>query len=302
MKKWLLILLMLTLVGCGQEEKTIIIAEQYGLAYAPIQVMKEKGFLDSKLADHTIEWVKFGNTTAIREAMVADRLDVGFLGIPPFIMGSDKGMDWRIFTGLSRAPLGLMGKESIESLKDIQADERIALPQPGSIQHILLSMAAERELNDATYFDDQLVTMKHPDGMQVLLTGNDIDYHFTSPPYLFEEKNQGMTEIISGETCFGDEFTFIVGITTPDFHEDEAAYQALNEALLETLEFMKESPEETLDILENYYDFDRETLETYVYDSGIVYETEVKGVETFVEFMFRNGYIEKQIEEDDLLW
>lgn len=299
MKKILLILCMLLLIGC-EDEKKIVIAEQYGLAYAPVQIMIHEGYLEESLVDYKIEWVRLGNTMAIREAMAADTLDVAFLGIPPYIIGSDTGMDWGIFTGLSRAPVSLMG--SAGTLEDIQSSDRIALPQPGSIQHILLSMAAEKQFGDATAFDQQLVTMKHPDGMQVLLNGQDINYHFTSPPYVFEEAKAGMTEVISGEACFGGEFTFIVGITSGELRKDEKAYEAVNEAVTKAMAFIKEHPEKTMDILEEQYQIDRETLRSYLYDSGLFFEQDIKGVETFVDFMYRHGYIEKEYSLEDLIW
>ncbi len=301
MKKYLLIICILLLVGCKQEQKELVIAEQYGLAYAPVQVMMAKGYLEEALPDYDIKWVKLGNTMAIRESMSADALDVAFLGIPPYIIGTDNGMEWKLFSGLSRAPLALMGKEDT-TLENITCDARIAVPQPGSIQHILLSMAAERELGDATYFDNQLITMKHPDGMQVLLSGNDVDYHYTSPPYVFQEAEAGMVEIISGDDSFGGEFTFIVGVTSAEFKSDTKAYDAVVTSLNKAIECLENEPEVSLDALETYYNLDREILRTYLFESGIVFETEIKGIDTFVEFMFRNGYIKDTYIEEDLIW
>lgn len=300
MKKIGLLLCCLLLLGC-QENKTVVIAEQYGLAYAPIQIMRAKGYLEEALPDYEIEWVKLGNTMAIREAMMADALDVGFLGIPPYIIGTDKGMTWKLFTGLSRAPLGLMGKEAIE-LSDIDETSKIALPQPGSIQHILLSMGAEKHLGSATYFDEQLVTMKHPDGMQMLLHGDGIEYHFTSPPYVFQEREAGMKTIIDGEACFGGTFTFIAGVSSAAFKEDEKAYTAVVDALDKAIALIENDHDETLELLNEYYDIDKEILRLYVYQSGMVYETEIKGLETFVDFMLRHGYIEKSYEREELVW
>ncbi len=299
-KLFVVLLVILCLVGCKEEEKKLIIAEQYGLAYAPVQVMMSKGYLEEALPDYEIEWVKLGNTMAIREAMTADALDAAFLGIPPYIIGTDSGMNWGLFTGLSRAPVSLMGRE--DATLETIGDGRIALPQPGSIQHILLSMAAERTFGDAKIFDNQLVTMKHPDGMQVLINGNEVDYHFTSPPYVFQEAEAGMHEIISGETCFGGEYTFIVGVTSEELKNDTEAYNAISSAVKQSMEFIQNNPEETLDVLMPYYNIDRETLSTYIYDSGIVYETEIKGIETFVDFMYRNEYIKENYKEDELIW
>jgi len=299
-KLFVVLLIVLCLAGCKEEENKLIIAEQYGLAYAPVQVMMSKGYLEEALPDYEIEWVKLGNTMAIREAMTADALDAAFLGIPPYIIGTDSGMNWGLFTGLSRAPVSLMGRE--DATLETIGDGRIALPQPGSIQHILLSMAAERTFGDAKIFDNQLVTMKHPDGMQVLINGNEVDYHFTSPPYVFQEAEAGMHEIISGETCFGGEYTFIVGVTSEELKNDTEAYNAISLAVEKSMEFIQNNPEEALDVLMPYYNIDREILSTYIYDSGIVYETEIKGIETFVDFMYRNEYIKEKYEEDELIW
>ena len=121
--------------------KEITIAEQYGLAYAPLQIMKAKSYFEQLEPDADIEWVRLGNTAAIREAVLAGEVDAGFMGIPPFLIGADNGMKWHLVAGLSVCPLGLVAARG-EDLSDIAPGTRIALPQPGSIQHILLSMAA----------------------------------------------------------------------------------------------------------------------------------------------------------------
>jgi len=68
------------------------------------------------------------------------------------------------------------------------------------------------------------------------------------------------------------------------------------------MEFIQNNPEEALDVLMPYYNIDIETLSTYIYDSGIVYEAEIKGIETFVDFMYRNEYIKENYKEDELIW
>lgn len=301
MRKLILFILLFLLIGCQQEEKRIVIAEQYGLAYAPVQVMKEKKILEEKLPEYEIVWLKLGNTAAIREAMIADELDAAFVGIPPFLIGYENGVDWKIMNGLSRAPLALMANKEIASLKELNDTDLIALPQPGSIQHILLSMAAERILGDASYFDNQIVSMKHPDGQAALLSGS-VTYHFTSPPYLFDEKEEGMTQVIDGETCMNGPFTFIVGVGTSSLIEDEEAYQAFQLAMDESLTFMEENQLDTIELLMPYYDYEEKQLSEYLYDSGIFYEKSIHGLDTFIDFMVRNNYLKSTYTEDDLIW
>ena len=115
--------------ACAREEdNTITIAEQYGLAYAPVQIMKDKKILEENLVGMKIRWKRLANTAAIREAVLAGEVDIGFMAIPPFLIGKDKGMDWKIISGLSMSPLGLMTyKEDLEKAWQISA-KTTALP------------------------------------------------------------------------------------------------------------------------------------------------------------------------------
>lgn len=304
------LMIMTLMVGCVSDEtaqisKKVVLADQYGLAYAPLEIMKHEGLLEKYYGDAIeVEWVKMANTTAIYEAMNADQLDVGFVGIPPFVIAKDKGMDWKILCGLSQSPLGLTTNvEGISSLEDLVEAGQIALPQPGSIQHILLAMAAEKTLGDSSIFDHQLVAMKHPDGMQAMLNVDEVVAHFTSPPYLFMEMaEEGVHEIVSGEDAMGGPFTFIVAISEGPFAENEFLNSGFRQALSEAMTYIEDYPYETAQILAESYNLSVEDAAGYMAYEGMVYESEVMGLETFVDFMFRNGTIENAYERADLIW
>lgn len=301
-----LMLFTLVITGCSKlkDHEQLIIAEQYGLAYAPLQIMKEKGILESLLPDTEIEWVTLSNTTSIRESMLSEDVDVGFVGIPPFIIGLDNGMDWKIMCGLSQNPSGLVSNDpSIRTLEDFKEGDKIALPQPGSIQHILLAMACEKQFNDATKLDELLLPMRHPDAYQSLESKATIKAHFASPPYLFDElKNEENQLVLSGKEAFGGDFTFIVGVCDRTFYKNEEQYQAVLEALNQAMVYMNDYPEETLSILSESYNIDQEVLNGYLSEEGMVYSSEVKGIEIFVDFMLRNKYIKNNYKLEDLIW
>ncbi|MFW5712266.1 MAG: ABC transporter substrate-binding protein [Spirochaetota bacterium] len=277
-----------------QASKELVIAEQYGLAYAPLQVMRAQGFLEAELPDYEIEWSRLGNTAAIREAILAGRLDVGFMGIPPFLIGYDRGMEWRIFTGLSQAPLGLVTwREDLQSLSDFGPQDKIALPQPGSIQHILLSMACQRQLGDAQALDDRLVTMNHPDGMNALLSRRDISAHFTSPPYLMEElAAEGTRLVVSGRQAMGGDFTFIVGVATQELmNSSPQAMAALRRALAQSIDFMQTERSQVLRLLAGEYGLTEEKVAEYLDWEGMKYSQRVLGLEGFIDFMAEQDYL-----------
>lgn len=306
MRRLLIVVLMISLMtGCSNKEETLVIAEQYGLAYAPIQIAKELGYFEENLPDNiSLEYTKLANTAAIREAMLAGQLDVGFMGIPPFLIGQDNGMDWKIMTGLSGSPLGLVvNNEAVTEAKDLIGLGKIALPQPGSIQHILLSMYAKNTYGDAKIFDDHLVAMKHPDGFQALMNDASVPAHFTSPPYLFQELNEPSNRLlVSGEDAVGGPFTFIVGVCREDLASNSKVYQGINDGLAKAIDFMETNPEETIRILAEVYALDLETMEDYLYMRGMRYETDIKGLDQFIQFMVDEAYIKKAVTEEEMRW
>jgi len=305
----ILLLILFLISGCNQnnknETKKLKIAEQYGLAYAPVTIMKEMEYLNIEDTAIDVEWKKLSNTAAIRESMLAGEVDIGFMALPPFLIGKDKGMDLKIISGISQSPLALMtNNPEIKSIKDLSKDHKIALPQPGSIQHILLSMAAEKEFSAANKFDNQLVSMNHPDGMNALLAGKEITAHFTSPPYIFmESKEPGIKSILSGKEAVGEDFTFIVGVGTNEFYQNQDLYKIFKKALDKSIKFINQNPEKAADILANYYELEQQTLVEYLTWKGMKYSFQIKALDKFINFMNENGYITMEnYKIDDLIW
>ena len=278
------------------EIQTITIAEQFGLAYAPVQIMRLQQLIEKENPNITVNWVQLENSAAIREAIVAGRVDAGFGGIPPFLIGWDSGMKWKIAVGLSSAPLGLVTKrETIKTLDEFGEQDRIILPQPGSIQHILLSMALERDYGDSHLLDNNLLTMSHPNGMSAMISDASAAAHFTSPPYLFMELEQpGFSILLTGEEAMGEPFTFIVGSATGDLHNNRPeAYKAFTTAVEKAVKFITENPREAAEILAPEYNLDSDRLFEYITYPGMNFTTSIDGVMTFADFMKRNGYLKR---------
>lgn len=304
------LVLVLSLAACSNKSnEKLIVADQFGLAYAPIAVMKSKGFLEERLKENgqeglDVEWKTLGNTSSIREAMLAEEIDIAFIGIPPFLIGLDNAMDWKIISGLSESAVGLITSDAaLEGISDIKEDHRIITPQPGSIQHILLSMAAERELGDAKALDKQLLSMSHPDGLTTMLSGGKEYLHFTTPPYLQKElADDGFKILKTGEECFGGSFTFNIGVCQERIYEDKPVYEAFKAALKDSLNYMDTDFEGTLEILKSAYEYEDEELRTYLAEDQMKYTMEVRGLEEFVDFMARNGFINDEPEPDSLYW
>ncbi len=301
-----IVLFSFSLFSCRKEvEGSITIAEQYGLAYAPVQIMRVLRLIEKRIPEAQVNWEQVSNTAAIREAMIAGHVDIGFGAIPPFLIGYEHGMEWRIATGVSQAPIGLITTDNtIMSIEDITSGDTIALPQPGSIQHMLLSMEAQKVFGASDALDNRILTMSHPDGYQSLVSGS-ITAHFTSPPYIFNElRLEDARLLLSGEEAFGAPFTFIVGYATDEFHDNESElYEAFTRALQEAIDLITNDPTEAARLLADVYELAPEVIESYLTAEGMIFSPEILGMEHFASFMYEQGYLEDiPVSRDLLVW
>ncbi len=296
---FLLSVSLLSFSGCSSKqqtkEETFTIAEQFGIAYAPLNIMKELGLLEKKLPGVSIEWKQFGGPTAIREGMLNGEIDFGFMGISPVLIGIDNGMEWKYATGISSNQVAIVtDRDDLNSLSDFKPEDKIAILSPGCTQHVLLCMLAKQELSDARCLDNQTVSMTHPDAANALISDTEIVAHVATPPYIQEELAHGMHIIADGEDIMGEPFTFISGVSMIDFHENHRDwYDAFIEALEEAINYINHNKEEAATLLAPLYGItEAELLEQMSYN-GTIYSTELYGIEKMSQAMAEMGFIEE---------
>lgn len=274
--------------------EVIRVARQFGLVYAPLMVAEKKDFF-SKYG-LKVEWKTLGSGGSVREAMAAGEIDAAFMGIPPYLIGWDKGLPAKIAAGYVVSPVSLVTYDpGIKSIKDFKPGHKIALPSPGSVQHILLAMALEKEVGNPNALDDNLVALPHPDGAQAMLSKKDVVAHFTTPPYLFEELAQpGYRVVLDGFDAFGGDFNFNVALVTEEYHDRHpAGYAAFVMGLNEAMSWVNGHKEETAELLAPEFKLEKEKLLKYLKADGMNYTTAPYGLLGFAGFMKKAGYISK---------
>lgn len=302
----LMLLTLSVLTGCGKKndvkENTFTIAEQFGIAYAPLNIMKELGILEKKLPGVAIEWKQFGGPTAIREGMLNGEIDFGFMGVSPVLIGIDNGMQWKYATAISSNQVAIVtDRPELTSLADFTPADKIAILSPGCTQHILLCMLAEKELSNAHALDSQTVSMTHPDAANALIADTEIAAHVSTPPYIQEELSHGMHTIATGEDIMGEPFTFISGVSMIDFYENHRDwYDAFLEALEESIAYINNNLDDTVKRLAPVYGISEEELKEQMTYNGTIYSTELKGIEKMSESMARMGFIKKPLAFEDV--
>lgn len=301
----LILIMTLSLAACGGGDETadgktkLTIAHQYGIAYAPLEVMKQQKLIEKHYDGVEVEWSTLNFGSAINEGFLSGDIDVGAMGVGPAVTGVTSGVPYKICSNMSAQPHKIMtNNPNIKSLKDI-TDEKIALVNIGSIQHILLAMAAKEQLGDAHALDENIAAMAHPDGMSSLISGS-VDCHLTTSPYVFKEAEEdGITEVEALESVWPSGNSFIVAVASTDLQENNPElYDAVVAALAEAIDYINNNTAEAAEMLCEAEDVDAATMEKWLTDKDCVYSTETKGVMDMANFMAEEGFLENEGPKD----
>lgn len=297
----LALILTVSLAACGgdsessSEKNKLTIAYQYGMAYAPLQVMQEQKLIEKYYDGVEIEWSLLNSGSAINEGFAGGSIDVGAMGIGPAITGITSGVPYKICSNMSAQPHKIMtNNPNIKTLSDI-TDEKIALVNQGSFQHIVLAMAAKEQLGDAHALDNNIVAMSHPDGMSSLISGS-VDCQLTTAPYVYKEaEEEGISEVEALDSVWPSGNSFIVAVASTALKEDNPElYDAVVKAFEDAVEFLNNNTAEAAEMLCEAEDVDAATMETWLKDEDCVYSTETKGLMDFANFMAENDFLENE--------
>jgi len=285
----------------GSQTKSITIAYQGGIGYAPIHVMEAKKLIEENYDGQIeVKFQKLDSGSAINEGIIGETIDVGCMGFAPAISAVAAGIPCKIISGLCSQSHGLMtNKESIKTLKDITSSDKIALVKEGSFQHLLLAMAAEKELGDAHALDNNIQAMAHAEGMAALESGT-VALHLTSSPFINQERESGKyNELNEIEAVWPKGNTFLVAVGSEKLKNDEKLFEAVSKALEQAIDFINNNLDETVQIESKYLALDEETTRKYLDDDACSFFGELKGAEDMYSFMYRAGFIENKISSVD---
>lgn len=307
--------MMLSLAACGKkteepgtaatetaEAKKITIAYQGGIGYAPVHVMEVKNLIQENYdGEVNVEFVKLDSGAAINEGIIGGTVDIGCMGVAPAVSGVAAGIPYKVISNLCSQSHGLMSNDpEITKLEDIEDEDKIALVNTGSIQHILLAMAAEKEFGDAHALDHNIQAMSHAEGMASLESGT-VKLHLTSSPFIYQEReNEAYKELEEISEVWPSGNSFLVAMASAKLAEDTALFDAVSEAFDQAITFINENQDETAQIETKYLELDLDTVNSYLEQEDCQFFPELRGAGDMAAFMHRAGFIEKEITIDDL--
>ncbi len=241
------------LPGAASAEGLIRIAEQFGIGYLPLQVMRDQSLIEKHGAeagiDITVEWARFSGGQAMNEALLSNSVDVGSGGVGPLLLIWDRtNGDVKGIAAINDMPLFLNSNDpDLQSLADFTPDHKIAVPAAGvSIQSRVLQMAAAEQLGQWDALEVNQVSLPHPDATAQMISGvAGISAHLTSPPFQYQQlQHENIHNILSSYDVLG-RHTFNSVWARTSFREDNpVTYGAFLAALEEAMELIAADPAE----------------------------------------------------------
>ncbi|MGN0173068.1 MAG: ABC transporter substrate-binding protein [Acutalibacteraceae bacterium] len=287
----------------SSESAKLTIAYQGGIGYAPVHIMEAEKLIETNYGkDVKVTFQKLDSGADINTGIIGGTIDIGCMGIGPAVSAVANGVPCKIVSNLCSQSHGLMTNDtSIKSLKDIKSDDKIALVNTGSFQHILLAMAAEQELGDAHALDNNISPMAHADGMAALESGT-VKLHLTSSPFINREReNSKYTEIKAINDVWPEGNSFLVAMASTKLEEEnKELFDAVAKSFDDAIGFINNNQDEAAEIIAKYLDQDKETTLEDLKDPTCKFFAELKGVSKMADFMYRAKFIENNVKFEDL--
>jgi NitT/TauT family transport system substrate-binding protein len=277
----------------GSQGSSLVIATQPDLGYAPLYIVEQEGWLNKALPGTHVKWETLNSGSAMETGMMSGNIDVGAGGVAPFILGSSKGVGWKLLSSLDEANLELVTKPSITSVKSIGPTDKIAVVAPTSIQAIILKAAAKKYLGDPNKLDQNLTIMPHPVAYQSFRSGS-VAGALDAPPFQGEEVKSGGHVLLGSYQLFGTS-TFNSAFVMPDFYNShKQEMQVLYQQIQRAITLINSNPSQAAQILSTYEHgtLSAAAAKADITSSNLHYTTTPKGYLAYAKFMKSIGLID----------
>ncbi|MBZ9540345.1 ABC transporter substrate-binding protein [Modicisalibacter tunisiensis] len=250
------------LAACAQAQaaETVRIAEQYGIVYLPLHVIRDQGLLKKEARqagiELDVEWKQLSGGANVNNALLSDSIDIAAAGVGPLLTAWDRtrgSLDVKAIASLGNFPTYLVtNNPDVKTLADFSEHDRIAVPAVKvSVQARFLQMAAAKAFGQQHYakLDDLTVSLPHPDATNALVSGGtELTAHFSNLPYQYQElADPDVHKVLDSYDILGGPVSPVLLYATAAYRKNNPElYQAFLDALQQASEFIADHPAEAV--------------------------------------------------------
>ncbi|MBP0941890.1 ABC transporter substrate-binding protein [Pseudomonas alliivorans] len=236
----------------AQAEGEIRIAEQFGIVYLLLNVVRDQQLIEKRGKEDGLEikvdWTQLSGGSAVNDALLSGSIDIAGAGVGPLLTIWDRTLgrqNVKAVASLGNFPYYLVSNNpKVKSIADFTEKDRIAVPAVSvSVQSRYLQYAAARQWGDKEFarLDKYTLSLPHPDAAASLIAGGtELTGHFSNPPYQDQElRNPNMHVVLNTYDLFGPNSPTVLFATEKFRNENPKTYKAFIEALSEAEQFVR---------------------------------------------------------------
>lgn len=288
----------------SRQDKVIRVLYTADLTGAPILVMQKLDLIKKYDSAIRLSVNATSPGSAINEAIIAKQADIGHLGIPNILIGIDKGIPYKIMTSVSNTEGGIQtNNPDIKSLKDIKPTDKISIPNLTGTSAMQLHILALKELGDYDALKNNLIVMSDDNAVISLINKSGITLHMTQFTYRIKENDAGLKTIINSSNISSEIIMEKYCVATKEFYTNNRdLYNAFYSALKDAIDLINEKDERALSIMQEEYEFDKDTLVSYLDNGYITYSYDNNNMEPYIDIAYKMGLISSKKTVNELFF
>ncbi|KWS46133.1 ABC transporter substrate-binding protein [Pseudomonas syringae] len=293
----------------AQAEGEIRIAEQFGIVYLLLNVVRDQQLIEKHGKEDGLEikvdWTQLSGGSAVNDALLSGSIDVAGAGVGPLLTIWDRTKDRqnvKAVASLGNFPYFLASNNpNVKTIADFTDKDRIAVPAVSvSVQSRYLQFAAAKLWGDKEYarLDKYTLSLPHPDAAASLIAGGtELTGHFSNPPYQDQElKNPNVHVVLNTYDLLGPNSPTVLFATEKFRNENPKTYKAFIEALAEAEAFVSKDIGAAADIYLRVTKakIDRAELLKIIDQPEFQFTITPKNTYPLAEFLYRVGAIKNK--------
>ncbi len=295
----------------AQAEGEIRIAEQFGIVYLLLNVVRDQHLIEkhgkAQGIDIKVDWTQLSGGAAINDALLSGSVDIAGAGVGPLLTIWDRTygrQNVKAVASLGNFPYYLVSSNpNVKTIADFTEKDRIALPAVGvSVQSRFLQYAAAQQWGDKDYarLDKYTLAVPHPDATAALLAGGtELNAHFSNPPFQDQAlANKNVHVVLDTYDLLGPNSPTVLFATEKFRNDNPKTYQAFVDALAEAADFAQHDKGAATDtyIRVTKAKIDREALLKIIDNPQYEFSVTPKNTYKLADFMYRIGAIKHKPE------
>lgn len=308
-----LLLSITTLSGCGTQKKSegeetvIRIGSNRAIGTVTPYLAEELGYFDGK--DYQIEILEFADGATLMEAMAAEELDIGIVGISPVATWNAKGLDVRVVASANGGGHVIITKKEngFSSVADLKG-KLMAGPSPGTVTDTLLKNYILPKYS-LTSDDITVITgMSGADMVTTLVNTDEVDAILTWEPFVsMAELTYDNIQVLfdSAAEWIADGHTELYPVNVIaargefcDEHEEEL--KDVLQTIEKTVDYVNENPEEANEKISVLLELDVKVVERAMKRSKLTFDVDTEATLETLKWACELGYLEQLPNEEDL--